>query len=110
MKNAENDEGLVVEVIDSALKFSKTAEDGISESCGGLVLISLHERNQPVLAEHLLAGILGIHDAIAEEDDGVAGLGGEAELFVLDIGEHAQRNAFGPHCGDFCTAADEWLD
>ena len=66
----------------------------------------LHEQ---LVAKHISGGVLRVGDAVAEEDDRVAGLGGEAELFVLRFGKHAQRKAFGVHGLDFAAAAEERL-
>ena len=47
------------------------------------------------VAEHLAGGVDGVDDAVGEEDDEVAGAGGEGELFVLGVGEEAEGKAFG---------------
>ncbi len=66
--------------------------------------------DKSIVAEHLLVCVLSVDDAIAEKNDGIAGLGGKAELLVFDVGKHAERDAFGIHGGDFAGAAEERLD
>ena len=61
---------------------------------------------QAVVSEHFFFVVLHVGDAVAEEDDGVAGLCGEPEFFVFDIWEEAEGEAFGFDGFYFASAAD----
>ena len=56
--------------------------------------LRFEELSETLVAEHLAVGVYRIDDAVREEDDEVAGLGGEGELFVLGVGKEAKREAF----------------
>src|ERR1700761_7075320 len=59
--------------------------------------------------KHLAFRVLSVGEAIAEEDDGVAGTQRERELLVRDIGEEAEGKALGMDGLHFAIAGNEWL-
>ena len=95
LDGAEDDDGLVVEVVRSILKVGDGLEDGIDGRLGGGVVLGFEESGEALVAEHLSGGVDGVGDAVGEEDDEVAWAGGQGELFVLDVGEETEREAFG---------------
>src|SRR6185437_16324580 len=105
----EDHEGLVVEAFFALLEFCNFGQDGVGNFGCGLLLVLFNDRFEAVVAEHFAVVVLGIGYAVAEEEDGVAGLGGEGEFLVLDAGEEAEREAFGLDGFDFAAAADERL-
>ena len=64
-------------------------EDGSGGGGGGGIFQRLEDLGEALVAEHVAGGVLGVYYAIGEEDDEVAGAGGEGELFVLGAGEEA---------------------
>ena len=95
LEGAEDDDGLVVEVGGAGLKVGDGLEDGVDGGlCGGVVL-GLEEFRETLVAEHVAGGVDGVDDAVGEEDDEVAGAGGEGELFVFGVGKEAEGEAFG---------------
>ncbi len=79
----------------AGLKVSDGLENGVDCGlCGGVVL-GLEEFGETLVAEHVAGCVDGVDDAVGEEDDEVAGAGGEGELFVLGVGEEAEGEAFG---------------
>ena len=117
-EDAEDDDGFVVEVGGAGLEVGDGLEDGVDCGLGGGVVLGLEEFGETLVAEHVAGGVDGVDDAVGEEDDEVAGLGGEGELFVLGVGKEAEREAFGLNGADGGGLAgiggvdgdEEWLD
>ena len=108
VKHPENQDGFVVEVRGAGLKAGDGVDDGLGGGGGGGVFEGFENLGESLVAEHLALGVLGVEDAVGEEDDEVAGAGGEGELFVLGVGEEAEWEAFGLDGyldGDGCAAA-----
>src|SRR5271170_1665838 len=100
LQRAEDNDGLVVEVGGACLKVSDSLEDGVYGGSRGRLPLRFEELLEPVVAEHLFVSVNGVDDAVGEEDDEIAGLGGEGELFVFSVGEEAKREAFGVDCAN----------
>ena len=79
----------------AGLEVGDGLEDGIDGGLGRRVMLGFQELLKTVVAEHLAVCVDGVDDAVGEEDDEVAGAGGEGELFVFGVGEEAEREAFG---------------
>src|ERR1700691_3000084 len=88
--DAEDDDGFVVEAVFGALKARDVGEDGLGDFCSGQFAAVAEKAGEAILSVHLLFVIFGIENSIGDKDDGIAGLGGDAEFLVGDVGEHAQ--------------------
>ena len=74
---------------ETALRMASAVEAAVG------FLQGLEDLGEALVAEHLAGGVVGVDDAVREEDDEVAGPGGEGELLVLGVGEQAEGKAFG---------------
>ena len=77
--------------------------------CGGQIAAGAEQAGEAFLAVHFFLLVFGVENAIGDEDDGVAGLGGDAEFLVGDVGKHAQRKAFGSDGDRLAGAAEDGL-
>ncbi len=84
----------------AGLEVGDGLEDGVDCGLGRGVVLGFEELGEPLVAEHLACGVDGVDDAVGEEDDEVAGAGGEGELLVFGVGEEAKGEAFGLNCAD----------
>ena len=78
-----------------ALELGDAGEDGVGDFGCGQVAKGAEQGGEALVAVHLALGVLGVENAVGDEDDGVAGLGVEADFVVSDVGEEAQREALG---------------
>ena len=106
LEDAEDDDGLVVEVCGACLKIGDGLKDGVDGGTGGGMALGFEESGEAFVTKHLACAVDGVDDAVGEEDDEVAGAGGQSELFIFGVGEHAEGEAFG-FDGDGLTAAAE---
>ena len=95
LEDAEDDDGFVVEVGGACLEIGDGLKDGVDGGAGSGVVLGLEKFDEAFVAKHLACTVDRVDDAVGEEDDEVAGLGGEGELFVFGVGEHAEGKAFG---------------
>ena len=109
LDDTEDDEGFVVEAFAVALEVLDFGEDGFDGFFGGQVVVAGDGVGEAV-TEGFLGIIFGVGDAVAEEVDGVAGAHGEADFFVLGLGEHAEGEAFDADGFDFALAAEDGLN
>jgi hypothetical protein len=82
-------------------------EDGVDRGLRGVAgggVVAQHGF-EALGAEHIALGVERVDDAVGEEDEDVAGLGGEGELLVLGLGEEAEGEAFGGDGGYDGTVA-----
>ena len=82
------------------MKVGDCLEDGIDGGLRGGVVLGLEEFGETLVAEHVAGGVDGVDDTVGEEDDEVARLRGEGELFVLGVGKEAEGEAFGLNGAD----------
>ena len=99
---AQDYDGFVVEVGRSGLKIVDGLEYGVHCELRSGVMLRLEELCETFIAEHVTGGVDGVNNAVGEEDDEVAGAGGEGELLILGVGEEAQGEAFN------LNGADAW--
>ena len=123
-EDAEDYDCFVVEVGGAGLEVGYGVEDGraVVVAVGWVGIVK--DFGEALVSEHLSGGVLGVYDAVGEEDDEVSGAGGEGELFVFGVGEEAEGEAFcldgfdgdngragGGFCAPdvvFCVAAGAW--
>src|SRR5215471_9421078 len=107
LEGTEDDDGLVVEVFCAGLKSGHGIDDGLDGGGCRWHTHSLQDLRESFSTEHLACGVDCVWNAVGEEDDEVAGTGGESELLVLDVGEETKREAFGLDClnVDRCSGA-----
>ena len=100
VEDAEDNDGLVVEVGGAGLEVGDGLEDGVDGRLRSGMVLRFEELFEAFVAEHLAGGVDGVDDAVGEEDDEIAGARGEGELFVLGVGEEAEGKAFGLNGAD----------
>src|SRR4051794_21594579 len=87
------DDGHVVKGGDSADKAIDFIKNGSDDAVGGLGAVLLDERLQAIASEALSIAILCVEDAVAEENEDVAGLRVKRELVVFSDGEQSHRQS-----------------
>ena len=78
-------------------------------SCAGRSRLAQSRPASRSCAVHLFLLVFRVQNSIGDKDDGVAGLRGHVELFVGDIGKHAQRKALGLDRERLAGAAEDGL-
>ncbi len=64
-----------------------------------------HEPPQPGEAEHLAAGVVGLHQTVAVEEDAIAGSQGDCPLVVAHVRHQTEGHAGGTQLGDATVVA-----
>jgi len=77
-------------VFGAGLEAGNCVDDAIYGSLGAVVTLAFEDGVETFVAEHFAFRVDGVDDAVGEEDDDIAGLCGEGELFVLGVGEESQ--------------------
>src|SRR5208337_433325 len=110
LSHAEDDDGFVVEAVVVALEAGNVGVDGVGDLLGGVVALGAEKGGEAVLAVHFALGVVGVDDAVGDEDEVVTGLGGYAEFLIGRVGEHAKGETFGLDGGELGGAAEDGLD
>jgi hypothetical protein len=78
LSHAEDDDGFVVEAVLLALESCNVGEDGVGDVLSGRSRGGRRAGRTSGLHRTFRLGVFGVEDAVGDENDGVAGLGGDA--------------------------------
>ena len=106
----QDDYCFVVEAVVGALKCANVGEDGVGDLLGGLGANGTEERGETLVAVHVVLVVFSVENAVGQEDDNVAGLGGDGELLIGDVGKEAEGKAFSLDDNGLAGTAKERLD